>query len=656
MRFQRIAKWFSRTGAATKSDLPPVSVLVDGSSKELGDLKSRGNSLLDSGKLMEAIACYQQVVDLRPQDASAHIALGYGHFEANHLEAAQQSFLDALAIDTQLVDAHFFLGQILVRKNLPKQALQRFRTALALKPDFDFAWYELARVHVGLADLDAALQAYSKALAVNPEFEDAAFNKVNLLVRLERWQAALDEVVASRFHSEHHPLRVYEALALGRLKRNDKGLLIIDKVLSHKPDYVEALHVKGTILASMGKSTLALPIYLRAIELNPNFASAMSDAGAIYAKSDRYDQALAMYARAIEAQPDHPDALFNYCVGFLHLGRCQDAIDMAERGLAYHPGHADMHWVKGAALLRSGELEKGWGELEWRFQAKSLGSALVKPKCKQPTWNGQPIHGKTIWVQAEQGFGDTIQLLRYVPLLFAKGARVLLSVQEPLIALCRPFKDYCVLIAPGEAIPVFDFYCPMFSLPLAFKTTLSNIPAQVPYLSSEPNLQCAWEAKLGPRKTPRIGLVWSGNPAFQNDEKRSVPLAALVSQLPSNCRYISLQKEVRKGDREVLKQSVIFDTSGDLHTFADTAALIACMDVVISVDTSVAHLASALAKTVWIMLPYSPDWRWLMERNDSPWYPTAHLFRQQNDLSWQSVLVRIGSKLSTISVNSSGET
>ena len=649
MRFQRITKWFSRTGAATKSDLPPALVLVDGSGKELGDLKSRGNSLLDSGKLMEAIACYQQVVDLRPQDAGAHIALGYGHFEANHLEAAQQSFLDALAIDTQLVDAHFFLGQILVRQNLPKQALQRFRTALALKPDFDFAWCELARVYVGLADLDAALQAYSKALAINPEFEDATFNKVNLLVRLERWQVVLDEVVSSRLHSEHHPLRVYEALALERLKRHDEGLLVIDKVLSHKPDYVEALQVKGTILASMGKSALALPVYLRAIELNPNFACAMSDAGAIYAKNDEYDQALALYSRAIQAQPDHPDALFNYCVAFFNLGRCKEAIAMANSGLAYHPSHADMHCVKSAALLRSGELENGWEEYEWRFHAKSLGSALVKPKCEQPTWHGQPIRGKTIWLQAEQGLGDTIQLLRYVPLLSAKGAKVLLSVQGPLIALCQQLRGHCVLISPGESIPLFDFYCPMFSLPLAFRTNLSNIPALMPYLSSELNLQRDWEAKLGPRKALRIGLVWSGNPAFQNDEKRSVPLAALLSQLPSNCRYISLQKEVRAADREVLAQSAIFDASADLHTFADTAALIACMDLVISVDTSVAHLAGALAKTVWIMLPYSPDWRWLMERNDSPWYPTARLFRQKNDFSWQPVLERIGLELSAIS-------
>jgi tetratricopeptide (TPR) repeat protein len=649
MKFQRIAGWFSRTGAATKSDLPPASVPVDGSAKELGDLKSRGNSLLGSGKLMEAIECYQQVVALTPQDAGAHIALGFGHFEANHLEAAQQSFLDALAIDAQQVDAHFLLGQLLVRQNLPKQALQRFTTALALKPDFDFAWFELARLHVGLADLEAALQAYSKALAINPEFEDAAINKVNLLLRLERWQAVLDEVVSSRSYSEDHPLHVYEALALERLKRNDEGLLVIDKVLSHKPDYAEALQVKGTILVSMGKSALALPVYLRAIELNPNFACAMSDAGAIYAKNGDHDQALALYSRAIQAQPDHPDALFNYCVAFLHLGRCKEAIAMADKGLAYHPRHADMHWVKGAALLRSGELEDGWKEYEWRFHAKLLGSVFFKPNCEQPAWHGQPIRGKTIWLQAEQGLGDTIQLLRYVPLLSAKGAKVLLSVQEPLIELCQQLREHCVLISPGEAIPHFDFYCPMFSLPLSFRTNLSNIPAVVPYLSSELNLQHAWEAKLGPRTAPRIGLVWSGNPAFQNDVKRSVPLAALLSQLPSNCRYVSLQKEVRAADRDALAQSAVFDASANLHTFADTAALIACMDLVISVDTSVAHLAGAMAKTVWIMLPYSPDWRWMMERNDSPWYPTARLYRQQNDLSWQSVLARIGLELSAIS-------
>ena len=645
MKFQKLISFFSRTKIAQLASTQPA---INTTTGKIRALKTKGNEFLNRGKLYEAIASYQEVVQLSPGEAGAYVALGFAQLEAAELDAAKVTFTQALVLDAESVDVHFFMGQLLALQRLPKQALQSFKAALALKPDFDFAWCELARVHEGLADLNAALKAYEKALDISPLFADAVVGRVKVLLGLERWQDALNTVTSAALPEEHYLLFVYQALALQRLKRSDEALVVIENALLKQPDSVEALQVKGTVLAALGQHAAALPVYLRAIELDPNFASALSDAGAIYAKTGDYDRALQLYSCAVAAQPDHADALYNYCTAFLHMGQCKDAIDIANKGLAYHPEHADMHWVKGAALLRSGEFNQGWQEYEWRWHAKLLGSNPIKLQHAQPQWIGQSIHGKTIWLQAEQGLGDTIQLLRYVPLLAAMGATVLLSVKEPVIPLCRALKRYCILLKRGQAIPAFDFYCPLFSLPLAFKTDLATIPAKVPYLHSEPELQAAWAQKLGATALPRVGLVWSGNAAFQNDEKRSVPLSSLITALPNTCSYVSLQQEVRQSDEVALVQSSILDVRGELKNFADTAALISCLDLVISVDTSVAHLAGALAKPVWIILPHSPDWRWLMQRNDSPWYPTARLFRQGSDRKWLPLLTNLGGDLANI--------
>lgn len=611
-------------------------------------LKEQGNQSLASGNVADAIACYQRVAQLTPQDAAAFISLGYAQFELELLEAARLNFEHALAIDPKHVDANFLLGSLLLRQGLSKQATQCFEATLALSPNFEPALMELARLQEGASDFESALAAYNRIISNHSPNCDARIGQVKMFLALERWQDALDAVLSHVKADESHMLRVYQALAMQRLKRNDEASVIVDQVLQQQPNNVEALQVKATILSALGQYQAALPIYQLAIAINPHFASAMSDAGAIYAKQGDFDQALSLYARAIEAQPDHADALYNYSTAFLHMGQCQEAIAMADRGLACCPNHADMHWVKAAALLRSGDFEQGWKEYEWRWQAKLLGSSAAKPRYAQPMWTGEPVNGKTILLHAEQGLGDTIQLLRYVPILAAKGATVLLNVPEAIVQLCQSLKQYCTVLQPFQLMPTFDYHCPLFSLPLAFKTSLNNIPCQVPYLAHEPALQAEWERRLGSRAAPRVGLVWSGNAAFQNDEKRSVALATLLSALPNSCRYISLQKEVRDSDHDALAHSSLYDASQNIKTFADTAALITCMDLVISVDTSVAHLAGALAKPLWIMLPYSPDWRWMMQREDSPWYSTAKLFRQDAERSWLPVLKRISEELNRL--------
>lgn len=324
---------------------------------------------------------------------------------------------------------------------------------------------------------------------------------------------------------------------------------------------------------------------------------------------------------------------------------------MAGRGLVRHPLDANLHWTKAIGHLLMGDLRSGWAHYEWRWEASVLVERPALPAFTQPQWRGEPLEGKTILLYAEQGLGDTIQMLRYLSPLADKGARIFLSVPPAIRPLCGGLKKYCVVLEDMDPALAFDYQCPLFSLPLAFDTVLETIPAQLSYLSSEPEVRAFCEEKLGPRRCPRVGLVWSGNAAHANDKNRSIPLSLLMAGLPEGFQWVSLQKEVRPSDLPAFEAHDLFDASEDLRTFADTAALVDCMDLVISVDTSVAHLTGALGKPLWILLPHSPDWRWMREREDSPWYPSARLLRQpkgdgsEGSQAWEEVVQRIASDL-----------
>jgi hypothetical protein len=262
-------------------------------------------------------------------------------------------------------------------------------------------------------------------------------------------------------------------------------------------------------------------------------------------------------------------------------------------------------------------------------------------------WRGeQAIAGKTLLLHAEQGLGDTIQFCRFAKLAAARGATVLMELQLPLESLLADLDGVSSVLAQGETLPAFDYHAPLLSLPRAFDTRLDRIPAAIPYLHADPIHVGEWEAKLGDKALPRIGLAWSGSAEHKSDQKRSIPLAQMAELVSGHAQFVSLQKELRAADRVTLSERHDIRHFGDeLHDFADTAALIEACDLVISADTAVAHLAGALGKEVWILLPFSPDWRWLLERDDSPWYPTARLFRQRAEGDWDSVIRRVASQL-----------
>jgi tetratricopeptide (TPR) repeat protein len=400
-------------------------------------------------------------------------------------------------------------------------------------------------------------------------------------------------------------------LALHRLEQLDAALASYDRALAIEPDKADAHMNRGNVLKDLGQWEAALEHYDRAIKLKPDYAEAFSNSGYVLKELKRVNEALARYARAI-------------------------AID---------PGYVNAHCNRAFTLLSAGDLEHGWAEYEWRRKLER------SAPLAQPDWLGEEsIAGKTILLHGEQGLGDTLQFCRYAKLVADLGARVLLEVQKPLKPLLDGLAGVSQVIATGSALPQFDFRCSLMSLPLAFGTRLDTIPFSAGYLRSDAAKVASWRERLGERARPRIGLVWSGSRTHSNDRFRSVALAQLMPHLPAELQYICLQTDVRDADRQTLRANPhIIDPGDERRDFSDTAALAECMDVIIGVDTSVVHLGGALGKATWILLPSNADWRWLLDRRDSPWYSQVKLYRQDRIGDWNGVFAQLERDLSRLS-------
>jgi hypothetical protein len=389
---------------------------------------------------------------------------------------------------------------------------------------------------------------------------------------------------------------------------------------------------RGGALLELGRFDEAIESFDEALALKPRPSDAkiiFLNRGCTLMLLNRFSEALASYDNALSLQRDWPAVLCYRAHALRELRRFDEAI-------ASYAAAQD-HVSEGLIRLGIGDFEEGWSKL----------------RTDNPPWPDEmSIQGKTILISSEQGYGDTIQLVRYVPLVAALGAaRVILSVPKPLRHLFADVPGVSATVTESST-PDFDLSYSLFDLPLAFKTKLETIPAVIPYLRAPPGRN--WDAMLGPRVRPRVGIAWSGNPGNTRDRNRSIALDLLSPLIDFDATWVSLQKDVRDNDRATLARLPIIDLTKSLENYADTAALISNVDLVISVDTSVAHLAGALGKPVWILLPFTPDWRWLLDRDDSPWYPTARLFRQSANRQWQDVIERVREALEGVVTQSLG--
>jgi tetratricopeptide (TPR) repeat protein len=471
--------------------------------------------------------------------------------------------------------------------------------------------------------------------------------------------------------------RLQQAADLHRQGRLAQAELLYEKVLKVIPAHFEALNSLGMIAAQKGNTRRAVTWFERAVRADPAQVHGHENLGLALHSLMQLNAAIERYDAAIGRHPHHPPLHFNRGNALLELGQLDAALvsydraiglderyaeaygnrgvvlnlleryDAAlasfDRAIELRPDYAKAHFNRSLLRLARGEFAAGWQEYEWRLKFERRPAAEGPQHESRPPWFGQvPIDGRTILLRCEQGFGDTLQFCRYARLVAELGGRVILEVQKPLLNLLASLDGVSQFVAQGSPLPSHDYHGTLMSLPFAFKTRLDTIPREQRYLTSDPAKRAHWQAKLGPRKVPRVGLAWSGSATNRNERNRSFPLADLLPYLPGGFEYFSLQKEPRESDLPALRSSPrIADCSADLHDFADTAALCDCMDLVISTCTSVAHLSAALGRSTWILLGHAPDWRWLMGRDDSPWYPSVKLYRRQTSDAWGDVFARV---------------
>jgi tetratricopeptide (TPR) repeat protein len=539
-------------------------------------------------------------------------------YERGELDDADRLAQAILGVKADCFDALYVDALVKARRGRHDEALAGYDRALAVRRDHAEALYHRANTLQKLGRFQEALASYDRTLVVRPNYAEALYNRGNTLQKLGRSADALasyDQALAvSPDYAEALNNRGNMLHMLGRF---EEALASYDRALMARPDYAEALSNRSGSLRELKRFGEALTSCDRALAVRPNYADALSNRGNALRELRRFEDALASYEQALALCPGYAEALSNRGTVLHALKRFDAALASYDRAIAARPDYAEAHANKSHLQLLTGNFEAGPREIDWRW--KRAAPQSPQRDFVQPVWIGDAIKGKAILLHGEEGFGDSIQFCRYVPPLAALGATVLLEVPAPLQSLMASLGGASRVFARGEQLPDFDLHCPLLSLPRAFRTTIETIPADVPYLSVPAVDVRRWGARLERQERPRIGLAWSGNPKHRNDRDRSIALRSLLQLLDVNASFVSLQKDVRPGDAAVLQErGDLLHFEAELRDFADTGALIANLDLVISVDTSVAHLAGALAKPVWILLPFVPDWRWLLDRADNP--------------------------------------
>ncbi len=472
-----------------------------------------------------------------------------------------------------------------------------------------------------------------------------------LQIALEHDQAGrLSEAIAAYglvlAQHPNHPDALHRLGLLARRRdREDLAIQLIQQAIAVSPAVAEYHSDLGVALMADGRLREAMAAFRQAAAIKPDHLPAIYNLGNALKAAGQLDEAVTEYRRALAVSSDCFQAHNNLAIVLRLQGCCDQAVIAYRDALRLQPDNPEIHWNLAISLLLQGKLQEGWPELEWRWDCKW---ARPRRDLAQRQWTGDDPAGRTILLHADEGFGDTIQFIRYAPLLAGRGARVVVECQPELKRLLLGLAGAQQVLAEGEPLPPTDLHCPLLSLPLAFGTTLETIPAAVAYLTPDANSVETWRARLSadPARL-KVGLVWAGRPTHQDDPNRSVllPLLAPLAEVP-DVSYYSLQKGVAAQQAQNPPCGWrVTDCTADLADFADTAALIANLDLVIAVDTAVAHLAGALGKPVWVLLPFSPDWRWLLGRSDSPWYPTLRLFRQPRRGDWTGPIEEVAREL-----------
>jgi tetratricopeptide (TPR) repeat protein len=617
--------------------------------------KNLANVLFEMQRPDVALPAYRRVLQLDPRDWDAACRSGYLHYQSGQLEDALAHFGICDELQPNHAPTLYMRSVFLHGLGRFEQAAAEGKRAHALDPSDADICNTIGAALQGLDRQDEALQWFDRALGIRPDLDEALYAKAVSLGRLRRFDEAL--AIHDRLKETPSPdsnitdLKLADLLiSIGHL---EAALASLDLCVERQPDHAATLQMRAVCLHGLRQLDRSLADSQRAHALEANNAGICNNIGGVLHELGRYEEALNWLEKAIALQPDYVDALNNKALAQAQLDRLAEAGATFDYIRAIAPNNAEAALGAANLQLLNGNFDAGWAGREARWNVPNL--PIVYPGFSQPMWLGKaPIAGKTILIYADEGMGDAIQLARYLPMVAALGACVILQVHPALQPLLSGVAgvSLCVANNATDALPPFDTYCPMLSLPLAFATRIDTIPPGTDYLPQpDADRMRAWKGRLPPHDRLRVGLAWSGNPDHTNDLNRSIPLGMLTRMLDVDATFVSLQKDLRSGDRSMLDKTDIVDCTADLTDFSETAALLCCLDLVITVDTSVAHLAAALGRPTWILLPHPPDYRWLLDRDDSPWYPTARLFRQTETRDHADVLDRVRAELVALSAS-----
>ncbi len=561
-----------------------------------------------AGFLKEAGRRYRRILAVNPHHADSLHLLGVIAQEDGELDRAVQLIERAIAINAVEAPYHANLGTARWKQGRLADAIACYCRALELRPDYAKAHFNLATVLWKQGKLPEAAACFRDSLRRKPDYAEAYDNLGSVLKEQDR---------------------------------PDEAIACYRTALSLRPHYPEAHNNLGTLLLAQGQPEDAIDCYRKALALRPDYHEAHCNLGIALWEQGRPDAAVACYRDALAIWPDYVDAYLNMGTALKELGRLDEAAACCREVLARDPDQPEAHSNLGIILLAQGDLAAGWREHEWRWKTPQMRRA--HRDFAQPQWRGETAAGQTLLIHAEQGFGDTLQFCRYAPLAAARVSRVILEAQKPLVRLLRGLPGVDLVVVRGEERPAFDVHCPMLSLPLALGTTLATIPGGTPYLKADATLSGAWRTRLAATAAQgwRVGLVWAGNRRIESkglaavDRRRSMSPDCLAPlfELPG-LHFVSLQKS----GPEAPARFPLTDFMAEMEDFADTGALIANLDLVISVDTAVAHLAAALGKPVWLLDRFDACWRWFTGRRDSPWYPGLRIYRQPRPGDWSGVV------------------
>jgi tetratricopeptide (TPR) repeat protein len=585
---------------------------------EHGDvLHLLGSLLVRAGRPTQALPFLARAADRRPDRLEVRSDFAAALVAADQFESAIAAYRRCIELAPDEPKSHAELGILLNRSGLFSEGIRALSRAVELLPQSAEYHFHLGVALANGGHGDRAITAYQRAIELDPSMPEP---HANLGV-------------------------VYRAAG-----KSDLALAAYGRALTLNPDCAEVHCNLGVALAEHDRMAEAIECYRRALSLNPQFVNAHFNLANAVRKQDQHEQAIDVYRHAIALQPDFVQAYSNMAMSFGDLGRHDLALAAYDRAVDLRPEWAEARWNRALTHLLQGDFERGWAEFDCRNQIEPPSSRTFPGE----RWNGENLKGKTVLLNYEMGLGDSIHFVRYVPLVACGGAaRVILECQEPLQELFQSVAGADEVISIQRDQPLFDYdvHCSLMRLPQLYKSDPATMPRSVPYLKPSEARSAAWRERLGPRGSSlRVGLVWAGSPEHQNDRQRSIPLQSLASLADvSDVVFFSLQRGPAAAQANNPPAGMrLIDRAGDFENMADTAAAIQQLDLVISVDTSVAHLAGALGKAVWVLLAYVPDWRWLLDRRDTPWYPQMRLFRQPQLGDWSTPIRRIKSELAAL--------